>query len=100
MILSMTCTVIVYLPALPRKKFYSHNTPLIIPGQRTPVEDGSRAKDIIKLREPTHATKDIEILFSNQAVPLKEVVIANIEKDRKMNKVRSSKELPVPTPPQ
>ena len=46
-----------------------------------------------------HTMKDIEILFANQAVPLKEVVIVNIEKDRKMNKVCSSKQLPVPTPP-
>jgi len=44
-----------------------------------------------------HATNDIEILFANQAVPLKEVVIANIKKDKKVNKVCKSKKLPICT---
>jgi len=74
--------------------FSYSNITHILSDQHTPIKGGSRAKDILKLREPMHATNDIEILFANQAVPLKEVIIANIEKDNKVNKVCSCKQVP------
>ena len=52
-----------------------------------PVKDKSSAKDILKLIEPTSATDDLKALFSNQVVPLNEVVLADKERDRLNNNV-------------
>jgi hypothetical protein len=55
--------------------------------QPIPVKDKSSAKDILKLCQPYDATTDIAALFSNQAVPLNKVVLANKETDAKTDSV-------------
>jgi hypothetical protein len=52
-----------------------------------PIRDKSAAKDILKLIEPTSATDNLKALFSNQVIPLNEVILADKEHDQLNNSV-------------